>query len=186
MKKIILFGDSILAGFKDGMPTDIITDSLAQRFPNIEILNHSVPGATTQEGLDFLDLRVTPPYDLVVLGLGTNDASVNLGISAGRYAKNLEELVELIGKQKVILMGPSYTNWKVATDQAWPRTLQFELVAKECSRKNELPFLDLAYVLNKHPYPNELLQKDGIHLNEAGNKILIDKLAELIKLKLEK
>ncbi len=93
MKKIILFGDSILAGFKDGMPTDIIIDSLAQRFPNIEILNHSVPGATTQEGLDFLDLRVTPPYDLVVLGLGTNDASVNLGISAGRYAKNLEELV---------------------------------------------------------------------------------------------
>ncbi|WP_297816997.1 GDSL-type esterase/lipase family protein [uncultured Lactobacillus sp.] len=184
MKKIILFGDSILAGFKDGIPTDAITSALQKRFPQFKILNHSVPGATSQEGLDFLDLRVKPPYDLVVLGLGTNDASVKLGLSAGQYAKNLQDIVDHIGRDKIILMGPSYTNWKVALDQAWPRTLQFELVAKECARRNKLPFLDLAGLLQKRPFPNELLQADGIHLNDDGNKILIDNLANLIEQKL--
>lgn len=184
MKKIILFGDSILAGFKDGMPTDIITNGLQEKVPNAKILNHSVPGATSEEGLDFLDLRVKKPYDLVVLGLGTNDASIKLGLTAGRYAKNLQDLVDRIGKDKVILMGPSYTNWKVDLDQAWPRTLQFELVAKECARRSKLPFLDLAAVLQKQTFPNELLQDDGVHLNDDGNKILIDHLTDLIKQKL--
>ena len=30
-------------------------------------------------------------------------------------------------------------------------------------------------------HPNDLLQKDGIHLNQKGNKLLIEKLAELVK-----
>ena len=30
-------------------------------------------------------------------------------------------------------------------------------------------------------HPNKLLQEDGIHLNQEGNKLLIEELAELVK-----
>ena len=35
--------------------------------------------------------------------------------------------------------------------------------------------------MRKTGHPNNLLQKDGIHLNQEGNKLLIEKLAELVK-----
>lgn len=186
MKNIILFGDSIMAGFQDGMPTDIITNSLQKNFPNYKIKNHSVPGCTTEEALDFLSIRCPKDsYDLVVLAMGTNDACVNIGLNAGRYARNLQQLVDQIGKDQLILVGPSYTNWKIALDHSWPKTLQFELVAKEAARRNQLPFLDLAKAMRSTHYPNELLQEDGIHLNQEGNQLLIDNLTTLIKQKIE-
>lgn len=37
--------------------------------------------------------------------------------------------------------------------------------------------------MRKTGHPNKLLQKDGIHLNNEGNKLLIENLAELIKKK---
>ena len=90
-------------------------------------------------------------------------------------------MVDLIGADKTLLIGPSYTNWKIAQDQAWPKTLQFELVAQECHVENKIPFLNFAKVMRKTGHPNKLLQKDGIHLNKAGNKLLIEKLANLVE-----
>lgn len=106
---------------------------------------------------------------------------MQFGLSAGRYAHNLQVLVDLIGADKTILMGPSYTNWKIAKDQGWPKTLQFELVAKQCHIDNDILFLNFAKVMRETGHPNKLLQEDGIHLNQEGNKLLIEELAELVK-----
>ena len=108
MKKLILFGDSLLAGYIDGHATNIVTQGLQEKLPNFTIINNSVPGSTTEEAIDFYDLRIKPfNYDLVILALGTNDANMQFGLSAGRYAHNLQVLVDLIGVDKTILMGPS-------------------------------------------------------------------------------
>ena len=150
MKKLILFGDSLLAGYIDGHATNIVTQGLQEKLPNFTIINNSVPGSTTEEAIDFYDLRIKPfNYDLVILALGTNDANMQFGLSAGRYAHNLQVLVDLIGVDKTILMGPSYTNWKIAKDQAWPKTLQFELVAEQCHIENNIPFLNFAKVMRE-------------------------------------
>lgn len=182
MQKIILYGDSILAGYRKGQATNLVTAALQKKLPQTLIINNSIPGATTEEGLDFLKLRVTSKeYSAVVLGLGTNDCSVQLGLSPGHYAANLEELVKQIGTRKVILIGPSYTNWEIAEDHSWPRTLQFQLVAEECAKKNYLPFLNLSKEMAKAEHPNDLLEDDGIHLNDQGIAFLSEKLTPLIK-----
>lgn len=186
MKRIILFGDSLMAGYKNNYATSVVTKAVQKEFPDIAIINKSVPGATSREGIDFLPRRVQKPYELVVLGLGTNDASIQLGISAGAYAKNLQYFTNVIGRNKLILVGPSYTDWKRASDHSWPRTLQFELVAQECARHNSLPFLDLAKVLRDTGHPNDFLQDDGIHFNEQGNELFTGHINELIKKKLNR
>ena len=44
MKKIILFGDSLLAGYIDGHATNIVTQGLQEKLPNFTIINnHSIP-----------------------------------------------------------------------------------------------------------------------------------------------
>lgn len=167
MKKLILFGDSLLAGYIDGRATNIVTQGLQEKLPKFTIINNSVPGTTTEEAIDFYELRIKPfKYDLVILALGTNDANMQFGLSAGRYAHNLQVLVDLIGADKTLLMGPSYTNWKIA---------------QECHVENKIPFLNFAKVMRQTGHPNKLLQKDGIHLNKAGNKLLIERLADLVE-----
>ncbi|MBP2058078.1 lysophospholipase L1-like esterase [Lactobacillus colini] len=182
MQKIILYGDSILAGYRNGHATELVTESLQTYFSDHQVINSSIPGATTEEGLDFLSLKVTNlKYSAVVLGLGTNDCSVKLGLSPGHYAANLDKLVQMIGRDKIVLMGPAYTNWKIAEDHSWSRTLQFQLVAQECAKHNNLPFLDLAKAMENSNHPNDLLEDDGIHLNDEGIALLTKKLAPLIK-----
>ena len=48
MKKLILFGDSLLAGYIDGHATNIVTQGLQEKLPNFTIINNSVPGSTTE------------------------------------------------------------------------------------------------------------------------------------------
>ena len=184
-KKIILFGDSLLAGYTDGHSTNRVTNALKNKLTEYEIINTSIPGLTTEEADDFLDKKIlTHKYDLVVLGLGTNDDSVYNGLNAGRYAYNLDKLVKKLNPNKVILMGPSYTNWKVDHNQSWPRTLQFNLIAEHCSIAHHLPFLNLNKEMMETNKPNSLLQKDGVHLNQSGIELLTTKLSYLIKQKI--
>ncbi|QNQ81303.1 SGNH/GDSL hydrolase family protein [Lactobacillus sp. PV034] len=184
-KKIILFGDSLLAGYTNGHPTDRVTNALINNFPKYNITNESIPGLTTEEAADFLPKRIlNQHYDLVTLGLGTNDDSVYNGLNAGRYAYNLNTLVKKLNPHKVILMGPSYTNWKIDPNQSWPRTLQFTLIAQQCSFIHHLPFLNLNKKMMETGHPNELLQDDGVHLNQAGIELLTNNLTSLIKQKI--
>lgn len=182
MKKIILYGDSILAAYQHNHPTPLLLARLNKMLPNANIINHSIPGATSEEALDFLPLKVTnEDYDLVVLGMGTNDCTIKLGLSPGKYSWNLDELITKIGYHKILLMGPAYTNWRIAQDHSWPRTLQFRLVAAQAAYKNKVPFLDLANDMLLTGHPNQLLQSDGIHLNDEGLDLLASALANKTK-----
>lgn len=182
MAKIVLFGDSILGGFSSGRLTPVITNQLQAAFPNDQIANLSIAGATTFDALEFLDVNVNSKHpDLVILNFGINDASNSLGLSAGRYNSNLNNLVEKIGPQKVILISPSYTNWRVASDQSWTRILQFSLVTEHVAKSYQTKFLNLSQLMYREPHPEQLLQKDGIHLNARGNELLLKHLIPLIK-----
>ncbi len=54
MKKIILFGDSLLAGYINGHATNIVTQGLQEKLPKFTIINNSVPGSTTEEAIIFM------------------------------------------------------------------------------------------------------------------------------------
>lgn len=185
MAKIILFGDSILGGFTDGQMTNKVTNQLRRAFPADKIINNSMAGATTEQALANVNKRVIREHPtVVVVNFGVNDAGLALAMSAGRYNNNLNMLVEKIGAKKVILISPSFTNWRVDRDQSWTRILQFELVTEHVAKHYQLPFLDLAALMQQQQNPLTLLQSDGVHLNNQGIKLLVDHLIPLIRTKL--
>lgn len=182
MKKLVLFGDSILGGYEDGRVTNSIAQKIQAAFPTYNVQTQIIPGGTTDDALNAVYPKVTSTHpDLVIMNFGVNDAQVRFGMSAGKYNNNLNNLVENIGPKKVILVSPSYTNWRVADNQSWPRILQFELVTEHVAAKYELPFFDLAKKMQTFDHPNDLLQEDGIHFLPEANELLTDTLIELIK-----
>lgn len=182
MRKIILYGDSILGGYINHHLTPVVTDAVQNAFPDDEIINVSATGMTTDSALDFVDERVIAQApDLVVVGFGVNDASISQVISAGKYNHNLTVLIEKIGPEKILLINPTFTNPKIAGDQSWPRIIQFGLIGDHLSQSLPISFLNMTKIMNDTHHPEDLLQSDGIHLNVKGYQLLNEELINAIK-----
>ncbi len=179
MTNIILFGDSILAGYRSGHETALITNACNKTGLG-HFVNASLPGATTLEALDLWQKRVTSQADCVIVAFGTNDCSAIYGIPPEAYTHNLTSLVQQIGCQRVRLIGPSAVDPKRAPDHTWERTHRFNEIAKKVAYDNKLPFLDL---IAKMPIAklDLLLQNDGIHYTDVGNALLVKNLSDLVQ-----
>ena len=87
MKKIILFGDSIFNGYRDGCDTNLVTNLFKKQLNNYtQVENISKSGATTVEGVDYL-VQIPAEKDLTVVEYGNNDAATAWGISPENYEK---------------------------------------------------------------------------------------------------
>lgn len=189
MKKIILFGDSLFNGYRNGQDTDAITNGLQKVLGNsVKVENLSKSGATTVEGLDYIK-QIDPQADLVVLEYGTNDTAAGWGINSERYAKNLDKMVKEIGSNRMIIVGPSYpdpNNKEIMQDYSDESLDRYNAIAKECAQKYHIPFIDLIKVGRKLDNISSYYLADGQHLTDKENAILINTVAPVIKEKIEK
>jgi Lysophospholipase L1 and related esterases len=107
MKKIVLFGDSIFAGYADGKMTDALTDRISKHFPNDKVINISIPGYKTSNAVSNIEQNILNLHpDLLILGFGANDISTTDEIKPGKFASNLETIIETVGKDKIVLLSP--------------------------------------------------------------------------------
>jgi len=187
MKKIVLFGDSIMAGFHDGVMSDILTDAIQKKFPNDEVVNVSIPGYKTSNAVTRVDQDIVSLNpDIVVLGFGANDISIDDEIKPGKFSSNLSTIIKEIGASKVILLSPPYTDWVKNPNRPWTRQLQFELVTEHLAKQLEVPYVDLLHKMANCESVDKLLQKDGLHFTKDGYILLEDALVPEIKATLVK
>lgn len=184
MKRILLFGDSIFNGYRQGRDTDLITTGLAKRLgPNYKIANLSRTGGTTFEALALLG-KVPKDLDLIILEYGTNDASTGWGTSPENYRQNLQTLVKKLSWAKLIIVGPSApepNNAEINQFYGTDRLKKYNQIAKSCAQAHHLPFLDLLALFRNLSDPSSYYQADGQHLTDKGNDLLLNALAPLIK-----
>ena len=162
-------------GLKENQVLSIILENdLKDAGYNIKVINGSVSGDTSEDGLDRIEEYVSnSDIDLIVLGLGANDMLRR--INPDQTENNLRKIIEIIKTKniKIILAGmrASPTNglaYKKKFDDIFPN------LAKEYDL-NLIPFLLKKVALNP-----ELNQSDGIHPNYEGTKVM----SETIKNKL--
>jgi acyl-CoA thioesterase-1 len=173
---ILDFGDSLTAGY--GVPA-------AQAFPArleawlhvrgiaARVVNAGVSGDTTAGGLARLDWALADKPDLVILALGANDAL--RGIEPSTVRDNLDKMIERIEANgaKVLLLGMlAPPNWgeeyKRAFDQIFP----------ELAHLHHLPLYP--FFLEGVAMNPELNQPDGLHPNEKGVAVLVDRIAPVV------
>jgi acyl-CoA thioesterase-1 len=125
---ILIYGDSLLAGLglssQDGFEEQLRT-ALAANGIEVELVNASVSGDTTADGLDRLAWTLGAPADAVILGLGAND--MLRGLSVDETMANLDAVLEeltsadlpvlLLGMKADRGLGAGYVD---AFDQIYP------------------------------------------------------------------
>ena len=177
VNKILLFGDSLMSGYglkEDQTLSIILENDLKDAGYNIKVINGSVSGDTSEDGLDRIEEYTSSgDIDLIVLGLGANDMLRR--INPDQTESNLRKIIEIIKTKniKIILAGmkASPTNglaYKKKFDDIFPK------LAKEYDL-NLIPFLLKKVALNP-----KLNQGDGIHPNYEGAKVISETIRESI------
>ena len=167
---VLFFGTSLTAGL--GLEPEQAFPALIQRKIDsaglkFRAVNAGVSGETSAAGLRRIDWILQQPVSVLVLELGANDALRGQDLVAGK--KNLQEIVDRTRAR--------YPNVRivVAGMQAPPNlgrryTREFQNLFVELARENRaalIPFL-LAGVGGV----DSLNQRDGLHPNEEGEKIV--------------
>lgn len=182
MRKIILFGDSLTAGYKDGMITDLLTAPIQRQFPENEIINAGIPGDTTRDALQRIEnhvLRYSP--DLVTVFFGANDSAVYRDVTVEEYEQNLRVMIDKISSDKVLLISPPYISQKLrGEDHPFSILEKYVNVTKNLAKEYQLDYLDLFQEMLRDD-SDLWLQNDGLHFSEYG----YDQFQELICEKLK-
>jgi acyl-CoA thioesterase-1 len=179
---IACFGDSLTAG--QGLDPgqtfpDLLQQDLDSRGYGYRVANMGVSGDTTQDGLERLSLVLSEKPAIVLLELGANDGL--RGQPVAGTESNLSQIIEALQKAGVavvlagITLPPNYGPGYIQ---------QFDKMYRDLATKYRLtriPFL-LAGVGGN----SQLMQKDGLHPNAAGTRIVEETVRKTLEPLLKK
>jgi acyl-CoA thioesterase-1 len=172
---IVAFGDSLTAGVASGKPyPEDLQELLEQHGYGYRVDNQGVSGDTTTDGLARIENVLAAHPALVILEFGGNDGL--RGVPVTSTEQNLEAMIKQIEQAKIplVLLGmtlpPNY-----GSDYVKPFTAMYPSLAKKYNLRF-VPFL----LIHTYQRP-ELMQPDGIHPSEAGNKIVASDVFNLIQ-----
>ncbi|MDR2161027.1 MAG: GDSL-type esterase/lipase family protein [Desulfovibrio sp.] len=183
--RVTCLGDSICFGYGVA-PRDawlaLLADRLAADFPGIKVANAGVSGEVAREGLGRLSrvLGWGRP-DLLYVQFGLNDAA--LGISPPDYVRTVREIVRraleggthsvLVGGNHPVCVGQERSLPGAALYQRAVRAFNEALRREMASQPPPVFFADverLCESLGGEREQSALLQGDGVHLSEEGNR----------------
>ncbi|HDZ15966.1 MAG TPA: arylesterase [Methylophaga aminisulfidivorans] len=170
---LLVMGDSLSAAHnlrpEQGW-VSLLENQLSESHPDINIVNASVSGETTQGGLSrFSQLLTEHKPQWVILELGANDAL--RGYPLAQATKNLESMIEQAQKidAKVLLIGN-----QIPQNYGQRYTEMFFNLYKDIASKYQLayvPFMLKNVALNK-----DLMQADGLHPNKDGQPVVLQNI----------
>ncbi len=175
--KLIALGDSLTAGY--GLPEKQAFTNQLQRYLvanelDIQVINAGVSGDTSAGGFSRLDWTLSGGADFVLLELGANDALRGLEPSDTR--NNLAAIIEKLQQQNIpVLLAGMKAPPNLGNDYVKEYDAVFPLLASKYKTGFYPFFLDGVAAIPS------LNQNDGIHPNEEGVKIIINKLGPVIK-----
>ncbi|MFA0439722.1 hypothetical protein BCU70_18710 [Vibrio sp. 10N.286.49.C2] len=199
MKKIILIGDSLTAGW--GLPEgQNWSDSLASEFIDYQFINKGIPGDTTTGMLSrFQQQVIAQKPDIVVIFGGLNDlnwhgsindvaSNYNAMIAQAQY-HNIAPVVMITSAIDPVTALPMFGQQQDVVDQIRHAVNTLSTVhAKKLevmygNGPNAIEIVDIyqafeAYAA-EHGYPS-LYQADGIHLSEQGASLIFKQLKPVI------
>ena len=170
--KIMLYGDSLMAGYglsQNENLSSVLSSMFNVGESKVQIINASVSGNTSSNGLARLDWSLADKPDIVILCLGAND--MLRGIDPKLTKQNLNKMIEkmLQNGSKVILAG-------MRSPDSMGKNYQqkFDPIYKELSEEHDLIFMP--FLLEGVALERDYLQNDYKHPNTLGVSIMASNL----------
>lgn len=170
LPKIVAFGDSLTAGY--GLPQSASYPALLQKKLdddsfNYDVVNAGVSGDTSAGGVRRIDWALDGEVRVLILELGAND--ILRGQSIDEMKKNLTTIIERAKSRgaTVLLAG-----MEAPTSSGDEYRKAAHEVFVSLARQYQLPLIP--FFLDRVAGIASLNQKDGIHPNEEGTRIVAE------------
>lgn len=174
---IVAFGDSLTSGFNiepgHSYP-DYLQKQLEAKKQAFRVVNAGIAGETTTDALGRVAGVLAEKPAVVIVEFGGNDGLRGLPVATTRA--NLDRILETVKQSgaKIVLAGmrlpPNYgPDYIKPFEKMYP-----ELAAKHGATL--IPFLLAGTAGNP-----ELMQQDGIHPNDEGNRIVADTVFQILQ-----
>lgn len=177
-KTILFLGDSLTEGY--GLNKEEAYPSLVKELietelkKDVEIINGGVSGSTTNDAMSRLRWYLRKKPDIVFVALGANDGL--RGYNLSKSQENLEKIINMAKDSgaKVLLAGmlmpPNYGE---------DYSESFKQMYVDLKEKFGLRMLE--FLLQSVAGKKEYNQKDGIHPNAKGHKLIARDVFEFLK-----
>jgi acyl-CoA thioesterase-1 len=179
MKRILILGDSLSAGFglrpNQAYPA-LLTEKLRAVRLNFEIINASQIGGTTAGGLQRLPAHLKRKIDIFILELGINDAF--RGVPSKEIRNNLQAIIAMVKARnpnvRLIIAGMQLPNY-TSDDYVFA----FGQTYANLAVKNNAALIP--YLLEGVGGDPLLNQPDRVHPNAAGQEILAENVWRVLE-----
>jgi acyl-CoA thioesterase-1 len=165
VKKILLFGDSLMSGYglsEEHHLSIVLEENLKSEGYDIEVINGSVSGDTSLDGLDRIEEALSEyNVDLIILGLGANDMMRR--INPQQTEQNLEKIIKIIQDKKINIL---LAGMVASPSNGLDYKKKFDEIFPNLAKKYELPLIP--FLLDEVALKPELNLSDGIHPNDKG------------------
>ena len=196
--KVIFFGDSITQmGVNPGGYISLMKEILVQQ----NITNYDLVGAGIG-GNKVYDLYLRMPQDviaqspdIVVIYVGVNDvwhkATYGTGTDADKFEKFYRTIVKELQAHNIkpMLVTPAVIGEKNDYSNQQDGDLnKYSQIIRNIAKDLALPLCDLHAVFHTYEVNNNtanadkgILTTDGVHLNDAGNKLVAEEMWKVLK-----
>jgi acyl-CoA thioesterase-1 len=175
--RIVALGDSLTAGY--GLDAEAsfpvrLEGELRARGHDVEVSNAGVSGDTSRGGLERLDWAVPEGTDAVIVELGANDAL--RGIEPAATRANLNAIVErLVARGIAVLLAGMQAPPNLGDDYV----AAFNAIFPDLAERHAV--LLYPFFLDGVAAERSLNQSDGIHPNEAGVDVIVERMVEPVE-----
>ena len=178
-KRIVVFGDSLTAGYGLEDVEDAYPGLLQQKIDSLQlgytVINSGISGETTAGGKNRIDWVLNQKPSVFILELGANDGL--RGVPLTETKMNLQYIIDAVKTKypstKIVLAG-----MQIPPNFGQDYTNEFKNIFPALAQKNQvalIPFL----LENVGGIPS-LNQSDGIHPTAKGHKILAKSVWEVL------
>lgn len=178
-KRIVVFGDSLTAGYGLEDVEDAYPGLLQQKIDSLQlgytVINSGISGETTAGGKNRIDWVLNQKPSVFILELGANDGL--RGVPLTETKMNLQYIIDAVKTKypstKIVLAG-----MQIPPNFGQDYTNEFKNIFPALAQKNQVALIP--FLLENVGGISSLNQSDGIHPTAKGHKILAENVWEVL------
>ena len=169
--KIIIFGDSLIAGYglitEDNFVSQLKLKTIENKINDVTLFNSGVSGETSTGLLNRYKWVLEDNYDGVIILIGANDAL--RGIDPSLTSQNIEKILSYLKEKQIPTM---LIGMKAPNNLGEIYVNEFNAIYPKLSKKYNTAYYP--FFLKDVALKPSLNQRDMIHPNKKGVKIIVN------------
>ena len=169
--KIIIFGDSLIAGYglvvEDNFVNQLKLKTIENKINDVTLFNSGVSGETSTGLLNRYKWVLEDNYDGVIILIGANDAL--RGIDPSLTSQNIEKILSYLKEKQISTM---LIGMKAPNNLGEIYVNEFNAIYPNLSKKYNAAYYP--FFLKDVALMPSLNQRDMIHPNKKGVKIIVN------------